>query len=121
MKTAASVLSWIGGIATIASLWGSIAPLFAYDVVWVLLPLLLTLATIAVLIYRQWATNHGTKVLAGILTIIFCGVLGGIFTLCIPEEDLGGYVYKPKPNSYLYSSSLEYNKNNFFAISGIFN
>ncbi|MBO4856798.1 MAG: hypothetical protein J5511_05475 [Bacilli bacterium] len=101
MKIAAAVLSWIGGIATIGVLWGNCVQLIIYDTVWLILPLLFTLATIGTLIYRQWATNHGTKVLAGILTIIFCGLLGGIFTLCIPEEDLGGYTYQPKKNSYL--------------------
>lgn len=107
MKVAAAVLSWIGGIVSIGAMWGSISPLIVDDTVWLLLPLFYTLITIGVLIYRQWATNHGHKVLPGILTIIFCGLLGGIFTLCIPEEDLGGYVYKPRPNSYLnnYSSS----------------
>ncbi len=105
MKVAAAVLSWIGGALTIAILWVNISPLFDIDTAWLVLPLLLTLITIAVLIYRQWATNHGSKILAGILTIIFCGLLGGIFTLCIPESDLGGYAYHPKKNSYLKTVS----------------
>ena len=116
MKVAAAVLSWIGGILTIIIMWSSFGPLLGYELAFLAIPLVFTFITIAVLIYRQWATNHGSKVLAGVLTIIFCGLLGGIFTLCIPESDLGGYVYQPKKNSYLNptSSSLpprkEYSK-----------
>ena len=63
MKVAAAVLSWIGGVLSIAIIWINISPLFAYDAAWLVLPLFLTLITIAVLIYRQWATNHGSKIL----------------------------------------------------------
>ena len=90
MKIAAAVLSWIGGVLTIVIMWSSFGPLLGYELAFLAIPLVFTFITIAVLIYRQWATNHGSKVLAGILTIIFCGLLGGIFTLCIPESDLCG-------------------------------
>ena len=105
MKIAAAVLSWIGGALTIALLWINFAMLIGVEALWLLIPLFMTIVTLVVLIYRQWAVSHGTKVLAGVLTIIFCGLLGGIFTLCIPESDLGGYTYTPKKNSYLTSKS----------------
>ena len=109
MKKAASIVSWIGGIITI--LFTLIIIGRGYNVVkivptmygyrreiihhafplWVwIITILFIIADIIVLFYRESAVMNGNKVLAGVLTIIFASKLGGIFTLCIPENELYG-------------------------------
>ena len=112
MKAAATFFSWLGGLVTTIiaivmvsrgvdvpvtkcnySYYGGYS---CYQVtehqpspawLWVLLVVGIILRII-ILIWRQNATNNGSKVGCGVCTLIFVSVIGGILTLCIPEEDL---------------------------------
>lgn len=85
MKAVASVFSWIGGVATVIIVWFSFAPLFGYNSTYILIPLILTILDLIILIWRQYATSHGSKIGCGVCTLLFCSVVGGILTLCIPD------------------------------------
>ena len=113
MKTAASIFSWLGGIATI--IFEFIMVGRGFDVVttgytynyhyggyqpyqsvqhvdspiwlWVLIVIIAILQFI-ILIWRQSSVSNGKKVGAGVCTLLFCSLIGGILTLCIPEDDL---------------------------------
>ena len=94
MKTAASVLSWIGGIITAVSLWvscGIYASQFHLSGL-LAIPAVYMIVDLSILSWRQVAVNRGNKVGPGVLTLIFCSVIGGILTLCIPESQLLGTV-----------------------------
>ena len=116
MKTASTILSWIGGILTTVigltflsigrtstthyhSYYGddyTLTEQVPYPVwIW-LLYLANVVARIIILIWRQYSISNGRKIACGICTILFASVLGGIFTLCIPEKDL----YSDSKNSY---------------------
>ncbi len=87
MKTVASVFSWLGGIATAIILWVSFIPLFTYGAYfWI--PLIYSVFDLIILIWRQSATSNGKKVGCGVCTLLFCSLVGGILTLCIPENQL---------------------------------
>ena len=123
MKTAASVLSWLVGILTTGLEFfillrgiGVVRTLYDYygghrgyyteierfaypGWVWGIW-LVLVIIRVAVLIWRQIAVEDGKKIACGICTIIFASAIGGILTLCIPNDQLlGNY------NSY---NSLNY-------------
>ena len=97
MKIAASIVSWVGGVGTIIFglifiLMGFVDPYtserLAYPSwVWAFW-LIDVVAVIAILLWRQYATSHGSKIACGICTMIFASLIGGILTLCIPEYDL---------------------------------
>lgn len=119
MKIAACIFSWLGGVLTtivwlIALLEPATLTVYFLDyyyseplsvgpgtwaVFWVFL-----VGRIAILVWREIATRHGRKVGCGVCTIIFCSVVGGILTLCIPIDQL--YVFpKSTPSSSTTSSS----------------
>lgn len=108
MKTAASIFSWLGGIATIIFEFITVGR--GIDVVttgytynhqpyqsvqhvnspiwlWILIVIIAILQVI-ILIWRQSSVSNGKKVGAGVCTLLFCSLIGGILTLCIPEDDL---------------------------------
>ena len=58
--------------------------LVGYWIVWVVLVGL----AIGALVYRYNALEDEKKVESGIVTMIFASFVGGILTLCIPEDDL---------------------------------
>ena len=117
MKVAACILSWVGAALTtfveLFSLFSGATimyqkldpytlkyvtvsehidfPIWAWVVWFVLLA-----ARLAVLFYREVSIYYCRKVKCGVLTIIFASILGGIFTLCIPEYSL----YKVSRRAY---------------------
>ena len=94
MKKIATIFSWLCGVATAVYYVIQIALIMktgantASDFLWILYVVLLVVDFV-VLIWRQKSVADGHKVACGILTIIFCGAVGGILTLCIPAEELG--------------------------------
>ena len=82
MRAVASVFSWIGGIFTASMMWTN----FSY--VWII-PLIYTILDLSILVWRQRSVARGFKVACGVCTLLFCGLIGGILTLCIPEKQLG--------------------------------
>ena len=123
MRIAASIMSWLGGIATaVVGFWrlfqGERQIVYHYRVVdsnnpvysrtriipfdtWVWVVWFIYLAImIAILIWREISVYQGNKIACGIFTILFAGILGGILTLCIPFEELGGYSYSRKKINY---------------------
>ncbi len=112
MKIAASIFSWVGGaLTTILAFILAIKGIPSYEQfcsysgpnvyschyeivfnaspVWLWVYVIIaTLGRIAILIWRQYATSNGKKVACGVCTLIFASLIGGILTLCIPEEDL---------------------------------
>lgn len=112
MKIAASILSWLGGIAgliidaynlyqgyfefstTTTNRYGQVVTETVLipipDWVWIVFGVFAILR-IGLLIYREISVYRGNKVLCGVLTLIFASVIGGILTLCIPQEQLYGY------------------------------
>lgn len=131
MKIAASIMSWLGGIATaVLGFWrlfqgkGKIVTLYSvvdpknpvysstkiipFDTwVWVVWFIYLAIM-IAVLIWREISVYQGNKIACGIFTFLFAGILGGILTLCIPLEELSEYSYsRKKINYYKLQASLK--------------
>ena len=121
MKTAASVFSWLGAVITtiisiISISLGQIVTRTYYDHgtystvqervpypgwIWFIFVVIVILRII-ILIWREYATSNGKKVGCGVMTLIFCSVIGGILTLCIPEEQLyGSSSYKPISTSHV--------------------
>ena len=92
MKVASSILSWIGGLLTIAAMWvcyvlfavmAKFYDLTAYAMI-LLIPFIVdTTFILAILIVRQCVMGKKAQIPFGILTLIFASLLGGIFTLCI--------------------------------------
>lgn len=108
MKTAASIFSWLGGIATTILVFVNLSkgvevvttyynPYYGYynqvsnqpypSYVWIL-AVIFAIVRLIILIWRQSATNNGKKIACGVCTLLFASLLGGIFTLCIPEDQL---------------------------------
>jgi hypothetical protein len=111
MKTAASIFSWLGGIAT--TIYAIVTVAKGIDVpviyqtcgyygctstigvqhlgspgwLWFLL-IFSIIVRLIILIWRQYATSNGKKVGCGICTLLFASTIGGILTLCIPESEL---------------------------------
>ena len=117
MKVAASIISWIGGVITTIvgfftiqagydvtftrhNMYGSYSTTEHHDFpdwIWIIWGVMIAIR-IGVLIYRERQVYLGFKTACGILTLIFVSVLGGIFTLCIPEHILYGYNVNPYKN-----------------------
>ena len=108
MKTVASVFSWLGGIATtifgfVYLSQGQVVTYTTYNYyygysqytdripyptwVWVLW-VIFVIVRLIILIWRQTATSNGKKIGCGVCTLLFASVIGGILTLCIPENEL---------------------------------
>lgn len=92
MDKVAAAFSWIVGIVKAIYIW------FVYFLElleinpWLfLIPLFYTIIDVGILIWRQADVSEGRKIPSGICTLIFCSVIGGILTICIPEADLYGY------------------------------
>lgn len=88
----AAAFSWIVGIGRVIYFW------FVYFMdlqqinPWLfLVPLFYTIVDVGILIWRQADVSEGRKIPSGICTLIFCSLIGGILTICIPEADLYGY------------------------------
>ncbi len=91
MKVVACVFSWLGGIISIiiafiyaSMLSGGAAGSWYF---WVIAASY-AIINISILIYRESQIRNGAKVASGVLTLIFCSLVGGILTLCIPEDQL---------------------------------
>lgn len=110
MRTASSILCWIGGLLDIVLGFLMLPPLggipyYTLETVgrvqrWVLnyyrLPpyfwsiyLGYAVLCLILLFWRQYSLASGKKKLCGILSLIFISPIGGILTLCIPNYDLG--------------------------------
>lgn len=94
MKTCATVFSWLGGaIGSIAGLINIIqtaqseTPYLPAISLWIIWGISLVVR-IAVLIWRQISVNNGKKVACGVCTLLFASLIGGILTLCIPQDQL---------------------------------
>lgn len=113
MRLAATIFSWLGGIALIVLefvLLGrgmNVTKTFYYfnytlgysipytttqhiaapDWDWILMGIF-AFGQIIILLWRQFALMNGKKMACGICTLIFCSIVGGILTLCIPEDEL---------------------------------
>lgn len=94
MKIAASIFSWLGGATTtiiafvIVGTGVYVPPNFTAKIaIWVAL-VILAIFRLIILIWRQTSTSFGEKVKCGIFTLLFVSVIGGILTLCIPEDQL---------------------------------
>lgn len=92
MDKVAAAFSWIVGIGRVIYFW------FVYFMdlqqinPWLfLVPLFYTIVDVGILIWRQADVSEGRKIPSGICTLIFCSLIGGILTICIPEADLYGY------------------------------
>lgn len=92
MDKVAAAFSWIVGVGRVIYFW------FVYFIdlqqinPWLfLVPLFYTIVDVGILIWRQADVSEGRKIPSGICTLIFCSLIGGILTICIPEADLYGY------------------------------
>ena len=104
MKRVASVLSWIGGIITAVYLWIVFGYIASFtDFAFLIIPALYTILDLVILIWREKAVENGNKVGCGVCTLIFCSLVGGILTLCIPDSQLYGHYRRPS-NSSSYTS-----------------
>lgn len=89
MKTCSTIFSWIGGALTAFLSFSNVLGYIETDMAYlVIIPIVYTLIDLSVLLWRQHSINNGHKIACGICTIIFCGVVGGILTLCIPSDQL---------------------------------
>ncbi len=104
MKGVAAAFSWIGGIITAVYLWIVFGIMASYELAFLIIPIVYTVLDLAILIWRQNAVENGYKVGCGVCTLIFCSLVGGILTLCIPESQLGGYSYSSSRKTYSSSS-----------------
>lgn len=94
MKICATVFSWLGGaIGTIFGLVNIIQsiqsgnPYLPAIWLWIIWGLSLVVRII-ILIWRQISVNNGKKIACGVCTLIFASLIGGILTLCIPQNQL---------------------------------
>lgn len=92
MKIAASICSWLGGIITTIISFSNVNYLnnitgLEYQVVYLILSVSILLK-IVILIWRAYSTRNGSKIGCGIATLLFVSLIGGILTLCIPEDEL---------------------------------
>lgn len=89
MRTCASIFSWIGGVATSLIEFFSLIGLARESpgIGWVIF--ILIVFNLIILIWRQCAVSGGKKVASGVFTLLFVSLIGGILTLCIPEDQLG--------------------------------
>ena len=122
MKIAASITSWLGGVVTagvgfvrlsmghetdvlyyvdgLYPVKTGTTKMVSYDTwVWVLWFIYLG-GMLAILILREISVRRGSKVLFGVLTLIFASLVGGILTLCIPDSELFEHSYKHKRIDY---------------------
>ena len=89
MKRVSSIFSWLGGIGTIIYSWIHLIPFaIAYHIALITIPVVYTILAVAILTWREDSLIHGKKVACGIFTLIFCSLIGGILTLCIPNKEL---------------------------------
>ena len=140
MKGAASFFSWFGGLLT--TMLGFISLGQGYDStymtysyyygyqthtekvaypgwVWILW-FIFIIVRLIILIWRQSSVNNGYKVGCGICTLLFCSVIGGILTLCIPEDQLYGYSKYKSSTSYNSSSTNKTNNSAQSSFSAIY-
>ena len=103
MRIAASILSWLGGLAMVIVGYSFLIrghvvthtyPGGSYTEVvpfhgglFVLWGCYLAFLLI-ILLWRQHAVAHGHKVVSGVFTLLFVSPIGGILTLCISKKDL---------------------------------
>ena len=118
MKIAASIFSWLGGLFW--TVFGFVSLARGYDVtytdyvtvygysyprsyqvtqnyptwVWILAVLFIFVRLI-ILIWRQTSADDGNKVGCGVCTLLFVSIIGGILTLCIPNETVSKPVSSP--------------------------
>ena len=89
MRTVASVFSWLGGLLSNILVFISFFDMMELAPALVLVPIFYLIITLIILFWRESSINSGKKVACGVMTLIFCGAIGGILTLCIPYHQLG--------------------------------
>ncbi len=107
MKIAASVFSWLSGIFNIIFAVINMNVLFNFlsPALSIIVVIIFTLLTFAILIWRESSAAYGDKIACGIFTLLFVSLIGGILTLCIPIDDSGSTsVYSTNNNSPYVSS-----------------
>ena len=94
MKTWASIFSWLGGIGNIiVNCLTASGVIRLYDSYlrpewrWIA-TIVSAILIIVILIWRHFSIRNGKKIAVGVCTLLFCSLIGGILTLCIPEDDL---------------------------------
>lgn len=95
MRIASTIFTWLGGLATTILAFVSVSN--GYQVgkyhqqtpgwLWAVL-VGAAIFRFIILMWRQIAIHNGKKIAPGIFTLLFVSVIGGILTLCIPEDDL---------------------------------
>ena len=103
MRTVASVFSWLGGLLSNILVFISFFDMMELAPALVLVPIFYLIITLIILFWRESSINSGKKVACGVMTLIFCGAIGGILTLCIPYHQLG----KPK-KTITYAESTKH-------------
>ena len=120
MKKYASVFSWLGGgfhaaYSIVSSIVGKPALaescnkyneckvkliLEPYPSYVLYIMIAITVINLCFLIWREQQVNRGKKIAYGVVTLLFCSLVGGILTLCIPQDELDDidprYKYKNK-------------------------
>ena len=113
MRTAASIFSWLGGIINAiilitAGARGAEVPHYVYrgnsyytEIQHVATPgwlwaifVIIIIADLGILIWREISVSDGEKTASGIVTLIFVSLVGGILTLCLPPEQCGSRAYR---------------------------
>ena len=103
MKTVASVFSWLGGLLSNISVFITFVGMMNFAPALILIPIFYLIITLIILFWRESSVNSGKKIACGVMTLIFCGAIGGILTLCIPYHQLG----KPK-KTITYAESTKH-------------
>lgn len=93
MKIVSRVFSWLGGVVSViiefvyADIFNKT---YYHNQAWWLfiVALGLTIFQVSILIYREIQISNGRKNASGVLTLLFVSLVGGILTLCIPEDQL---------------------------------
>lgn len=91
IRTLASIFSWIGGIITAIIVWvyfAFIISVFEMPNLFYAIPIGYSIIDFIILVWRETEVSSGRKTAAGVLTLIFCSLIGGIFTICIPDSQL---------------------------------
>ena len=105
MKIAATIFSWLG--AAFTTIYGLVFLISGGTKtsgwLWVLW-ILAVIVRIIILIWRSVSIENGNKIACGVCTLLFCSIIGGILTLCIPESQLNPYSTRA-PGRYPQRSS----------------
>ncbi len=89
IKIWANIFTYVGAIATMIiefvvcclNMTNTTAGIIA-------IPIIHTLLILAILVWRGNCIANGSKVACGVVTLIFVSAVGGVLTLCIPQDQL---------------------------------